>query len=86
MPKYRKKPIVVDAEQFHLKVGKWPEGVLIDRLQNFAYIETLEGRMRVQDGDWIVTGIKGEKYPVKDKIFKETYEPMNDDVINMIVE
>ncbi len=37
-------------------------------------IPTLEGNMNVIDGDWIITGVKGEKYPCKDNIFKETYE------------
>jgi hypothetical protein len=38
------------------------------------YIDTLEGRMNVIEGDWIITGIAGEKYPCKDEIFKATYE------------
>lgn len=39
------------------------------------YIETLEGRMEVSVGDWIITGIKGEHYPCKPDIFAATYEP-----------
>ena len=39
------------------------------------YIETLEGRMEVSMGDWIITGVKGEHYPCKPDIFAETYEP-----------
>lgn len=38
------------------------------------YIETLEGRMRVEPDDWIIRGIKGELYPCKPDIFTETYE------------
>jgi hypothetical protein len=30
--------------------------------------------MRADVGDWIITGIKGEKYPCRDDIFRETYE------------
>lgn len=37
-------------------------------------IETLEGALKVSAGDWIVTGIAGEKYPVKPEIFEATYE------------
>jgi hypothetical protein len=40
-----------------------------------AYIETLEGKLHVSRGDWIITGIEGEKYPCKDHIFHATYEP-----------
>lgn len=39
------------------------------------YIETLEGRMRVEIDDWIITGVKGEHYPCKPNIFEMTYEP-----------
>lgn len=41
----------------------------------FFYIETLEGRMKVMPGDWIVRGVQGELYPVKPDIFAQTYEP-----------
>ncbi len=61
-----------------------PEGVLMgnrsynkkDRTIRSAefYIETLEGRMAVNVGDWIITGIKGERYPCKPDIFEATYE------------
>ena len=37
-------------------------------------IPTLEGEMRCQPGDWIIRGITGEFYPIKDEIFLETYE------------
>jgi hypothetical protein len=38
-------------------------------------ITTLEGVMRVEIGDWVITGVKGEKYPCKPDIFAATYEP-----------
>lgn len=38
------------------------------------YIETLEGKMRIGEGDFIITGIKGERYPCKPDIFQATYE------------
>jgi hypothetical protein len=40
-----------------------------------AGIKTLEGWHLVSEGDWIVTGIEGEKYPVKPGIFRATYDP-----------
>jgi hypothetical protein len=36
-------------------------------------IETLEGLMFANVGDYIITGIKGEKYPCKPDIFLVTY-------------
>lgn len=79
--KFRKKPIVIEAEQYFK--GK-PEDVEIEGLiHNWdnnpmtpgkVSIETLEGYMDVSEGDWIITGIKGEKYPCKPDIFDATYE------------
>lgn len=39
-----------------------------------GWIDTLEGGHTVCPGDWIITGIRGELYPCKDAIFRETYE------------
>ncbi len=38
-------------------------------------IQTLEGTMTAQPGDWIIRGGKGEFYPCKPDIFEATYEP-----------
>ena len=37
-------------------------------------IVTLEGKMRVEWGDWIIRGVQGELYPCKPEIFAATYE------------
>lgn len=42
-------------------------------------IPTLEGTMLVSPGDWIITGVKGEKYPCKPDIFEATYEPVDEE-------
>lgn len=39
-----------------------------------GWIDTLEGGHRVCPGDWIVTGIQGERWPIKSDIFQATYE------------
>ncbi len=85
--KYRKKPIVIEAEQWgpeHTNIprpsmGKpdrlgvvWEYGPT-GELAN-GRISTLEGDYIVTFGDWIITGIKGEKYPCKPDIFEATYE------------
>lgn len=87
MAKYRKKPVVIEAEQ-------WFEGKQIEGVQDRAmlselwlgknaddgryFIPTLEGDHIVKNGDWIITGIKGEKYPCKPDIFEATYEKVDD--------
>lgn len=39
-----------------------------------VYIETLEGVMKAEKGDWIIKGVKGELYPCKPDVFEMTYE------------
>lgn len=39
-----------------------------------GWIDTLEGGHIVCPGDWIITGVQGERYPCKPGIFKATYE------------
>lgn len=40
-----------------------------------GWVETLEGGHIVCPGDWIITGVAGERYPCKPDIFAVTYEP-----------
>lgn len=47
-------------------------------MHDHGWIDTLEGGHIVCPGDWIITGVKGEFYPVKDAIFRETYEKVED--------
>lgn len=41
-------------------------------------IRTLEGDMAASIGDWIVKGVAGEFCPVRDDIFRATYEPVEE--------
>lgn len=84
MAKYRKKPIVVEAEVYRpgMEDGwayKDSDGGLtrVSKKSTFAevpIIQTLEGMHEISPGDYIVTGIKGERYPCKPDIFEKTYE------------
>ena len=78
MSKFRKKPIVIEAVQWHgFEEGPHDLGILpLSPGSNQGIIETLEGDHQVTPGDWIITGIKGEKYPCKSDIFEATYEPV----------
>lgn len=77
MPKFRKKPVVIEAVQWTGSNksdvallggrGRWVGDTLL--------VETLEGTMQAVPGDWIIKGIKGEFYPCKPDIFEATYEP-----------
>ncbi len=43
---------------------------------NCYLIPTLEGTMRFNRGDMLITGVKGEIYSCRADIFEETYEPV----------
>lgn len=74
MAKFRKKPVVIDAEQY--LDGKPVAGMVKDAYRpDQFYVSTLEGLLHVSPGDWIITGVKGERYPCKPDIFAATYEP-----------
>lgn len=85
--KYRKKPVVIEANQvfadYHCledfpfsEASKFVMGN--DEKGFYIKIETLEGIMKARVGDWIIRGIKGEYYPCKPDIFEQTYEKVED--------
>lgn len=81
MAKFRKKPVVIEAEQFRLDNRPAVLALAGDAIRlrgRVAFINTAEGEMRADDGDWIIRGIKGEFYPCKDQIFRATYEPVQE--------
>lgn len=43
-----------------------------------GWIDTLEGGHRVCPGDWIITGVNGERYPIKSGLFYKTYDPVEE--------
>jgi hypothetical protein len=79
MPKYRKKQVEVEAFRFGFdEPPLWfteaeAQGK-IELQPHTAVIETLEGKMRADHGDWVIQGVEGEIYPCKPNIFKMTYE------------
>lgn len=80
--KFRKRPVVIEAEQLtesnleRLEVwcGGSIKGTKLPISKRCIDIQTLEGEMRANIGDWIIKGVKGEFYPCKPDIFEATYE------------
>lgn len=88
MPKFRKKPVEIEAIQYkgydinpievQVFIGdgswnwRWPSGGTKPEL----YIQTLEGELHVSPNDWIIKGVKAEFYPCKPDIFNATYDPV----------
>ena len=75
--RYRKKPIVIEAIQW---TGDNPDEILdwsgLHAGQLWVAIETLEGTMKADIGDWIIKGVQGEFYPCKPDIFEATCKPI----------
>jgi hypothetical protein len=88
--KFRKKPIVIDA--FRLGIDEMEDWAF--KLRNTvihfdfcadgssgcrAIIQTLEGDMIANHGDYIIKGIEGEIYPCKASIFENSYDKVSSD-------
>ncbi len=79
MPKFRKRPVVVEAEQFlgfyPPYIDGLPTGVEVDG--NRAFVVTAHGqRVYLEPGDWVIAEPDGRgHYPCKPDIFAATYEP-----------
>lgn len=90
MPKFRKKPVVIEAMQWPgvtvdglgraLDFDMWVShkaaaaGVAVRISGQSLIIPTLEGHHEAKPGDWIICGVNGELYPCKPDIFAKTYE------------
>jgi hypothetical protein len=87
--KYRKKPVEIDAfiwyyEMAAISFPEWfvdavVEEKVVPNVGGTLFIETLEGRMIAQSGDYIIKGVKEEIYPCRRDIFEMTYEKVNDE-------
>lgn len=60
--KYRRIPIVIETYQ----------------TDKALTIHTVEGDMLASKGDYIITGVNGERYPCKPDVFEKLYEPAED--------
>lgn len=85
--KFRKKPVVIEAWVIPA-VGVppeepppiWLQSALMHDLCTIVPgggldIQTLEGNMRGNVGDYVIQGVKGELYPCKPDIFAASYVP-----------
>lgn len=81
---FRKKPVVIQAVQWinnnfdevndfaASALGGWSKSAA--GVYSNLSILTLEGSMRVSEGDYIIRGVNGEFYPCKPDIFVKTYD------------
>lgn len=85
---FRKRPVTIEARHVNAQdwdevtdIARWCGAELLDREFFLAAgdnavmaIETLEGFMYAEDGDWVIKGVIGEFYPCKPDVFQATYE------------
>lgn len=64
---------IIDESRFR-KFVKIPVTIEAYQTDEEVYIETLEGVMKADKGDWIIKGVKGELYPCKPDVFEMTYK------------
>lgn len=80
--KYRKKPVVIEAIVWNgVNVKEVDAFVDTEELSSSGgslFIHTLEGKMKVSVGDYIIKGVQGEFYPCKPDIFEATYEKVTE--------
>lgn len=85
--RYRKRPVVVDAIQWtgsnddeirafiggatHYFGADWRN---VEDPQRFFVIRTREGDMMLEQGNWLIRGVRGELYPCRQDVFAATYE------------
>ena len=90
MPRFRKKPVIIQARQFETNNEPGPGAPNMDALVLWMnqgkqemvawhngtsiFIVTPEGTHRADCKDWIIKGVMGEFYPCKPDIFAMTYE------------
>jgi len=68
--RFRKRPVIIDAV----------------RIRNRVTIKTREGTLKGYPGEWLITGVAGERYPCGDDIFRATYEPVTPEAQDMMQE
>ena len=74
--KVKNKIRIIEAVKFTQEMAnedRLPPGVK-KVAPNIFVCMTLEGPVYARVGSWIMTGIHGENWPVRDDIFHETYE------------
>lgn len=77
--KYIKRPVVVEAQPLNNynidSVLEWitRHGGRAQLVNGVLLINTLEGYMTAQIGDYVIKGVKNEFYPCKPDIFAMTY-------------
>jgi hypothetical protein len=92
--KYKSKPKIIEAMELtraradvvvgwiknnHCKIQSFNLGEFIED-SCYIEIETFEGVMTANEGDYIIKGIVNEFYPCKPDVFHKSYELITDEI------
>lgn len=68
----------------YIDIAEWLQGAVTIITSPLGvkdfYINTLEGEMHANLGDFIIKGVQGEFYPCKEDIFYQTYETASNEL------
>ena len=87
MPKFRKKPVDVEAEQFNSNKKPWPFGVKWEpeskdqdgsRLGGFFRLRSFTSFQLIHSGDWVVQREGGHREVIAREVFEATYEAVTE--------
>ena len=56
------------------KIVHKPNQLVAYKTKEEQYLVTLNGIVKTNTGDWIITGVNGEQYPCDPEIFKQLYD------------
>lgn len=70
MAKFRRKPLIIEAI----------------RIKQEMTIDTPNGIVKAKAGDWLLNDVEGKQYPCIDSVFRESYEPADEDAEAMFLE
>ncbi len=76
--RFRKKPLEITAEQYF--PGEKVKGVIdmTDKFGPYGRVLTQHGPVKVTPGQWVITGVDGERYPITDELLKKTYDEVKE--------
>ncbi len=78
--KYRTKPCEIEAIRWTgdnlIELLDWGQGDILWNDVDDLFVDTLEGRLKADIGDYIIKGLRGEFYPCKPDVFEKKYEEM----------
>lgn len=79
--KYRKKPVEVEAIRWTgdnlTEVFAFCPKAYYEQMSQMLVVKTLEGKMYVNEGDYIIKDVEDQIYPCKPSVFRATYEEVD---------